>query len=81
MGIEYKKTIACLIDHIPVEEAEGLLEWLQGQKKPKVDLSACTHMHAAVLQVLMAARPVIAAWPEDADLSAWLRGALEHQPD
>lgn len=81
MGIEYKKTIACLIDYISVEEAEGLLEWLQRQKKPKVDLSACTHLHAAVLQVLMAARPTIAAWAEDADLSAWLRSALEHQPD
>ena len=77
MPIKFSKNTARLTEVVSVEEAEALLEWLQGQKKPKVDLAACTHLHAANLQVLMAARPAIAAWPEkDADLSVWLNAAL-----
>ena len=60
-----------------VEEAEGFLGWLQKHPKPKLDLSACTHLHAAQLQVLMAARPVISNWPEDNEFRGWLEAALE----
>jgi len=77
MSIEYIKKIARLTEFVSVEEAEGLLEWLQANPKGKVDLAACTHLHAANLQVLMAARPNIAAWPENTDLASWLRSALE----
>jgi hypothetical protein len=76
MPIEYSKNTARFTEVVSVEDAEALLEWLQGQKKPKVDLAACTHLHAANLQVLMAAQPDVAAWPEEADLSAWLKAAL-----
>lgn len=77
MAITYEKTTARLIDFVTVEDAEGLLEWLQAKPRRKVDLSGCQHLHAANLQVLMALRPNIAALPEDATLAAWLRGALE----
>jgi len=77
MSIEYIKKTARLAEFVSVEEAEGLLEWLQANPKGKVDLAACTHLHAANLQVLMAAKPNIAAWPEDVDLALWLKGALE----
>jgi hypothetical protein len=76
MAIEYTKNTARFIDIISVEDAEALLEWLQGQKKPQVDLSACTHLHAANLQVLMAAMPVIAAWPADEHFAQCLRNSL-----
>jgi hypothetical protein len=77
MSIEYTKKAACLSEFVSVEAAEGLLEWLQANPKGKVDLAACKHLHAANLQVLMAAKPNITAWPEDADLALWLRCALE----
>lgn len=77
MGIKYEKNTARLTDFVSVEDAEGLLEWLQTQPKRKLDLAHCQHLHAANLQVLMALRPTISAWPEDADLAAWLRGALD----
>jgi len=60
-----------------VEEAEPLLEWLQKKPKAKVDLSKCTHLHTANLQVLMAAKPDVANWPEDIELRAWLEAALK----
>ena len=72
MPIEFKKEHAFLRDAVSVEEAEGLLEWLQHEPSAKVDLSACRHLHTANLQVLMAAKPAISRWPEDAKLRAWL---------
>jgi hypothetical protein len=77
MAIEYRKKLALLRDVVSVEEAEGLLEWLQKKSAGKVDLSACSHLHPANLQVLMAARPAIVAWPADAGLASWLRSALD----
>ena len=56
MPIEYMKSRALFRDQASVEEAEDLLEWLQNNSTGKVDLSACSHMHTANLQVLMTAR-------------------------
>lgn len=81
MGIKYEKKSVRLLDFVSVEEAEGLLEWLQAHPRGKVNLAACTHLHAANLQVLMAARAHIAAWPENAELALWLKGALAFQQD
>lgn len=77
MPIEYKKNQAVFLDIVSVDEAEGLLEWLQNKPAAKVDLGACTHLHLANLQVLMAAKSRITVWPNDADLRAWLETALK----
>lgn len=79
MPIDYKKNQAVFRDIATVEEAEGLLEWLQNKPAAKVDLGACTHLHPANLQVLMAANGRIAVWPNDANLRAWLETALKSQ--
>lgn len=76
MAIEYKKNLATLSDAISIEDAENLLQWIQQTPKGKVNLSACSHMHAAILQVLMAARTPVVAWPNDSNLAIWLRAAL-----
>ena len=76
MGIEYKKNLAVFSDVVSVEDAEALLEWMQKKSAARVDLSACTHLHPANLQVLMAAKPVISSWPKDAGLASWLKPAL-----
>jgi hypothetical protein len=78
MAIEYKKNQAIFRDVVSVEEAEGLLEWLQENPSSKVDLSTCVHLHPANLQVLMAARPtiVMVAWPKDAAFAEWIQSAL-----
>lgn len=77
MSIEYKKNQALFRDMASVDEAEGLLEWLQSKPGARVDLGACTHLHPANLQVLMAARCRIANWPLDAQLRVWLEAALK----
>lgn len=76
MPINYSESVAQFSHIVSVEEAEGLLEWLQAHPRGGVDLSDCQHLHAANLQVLMAAQPDIRAWPTQADLNAWLRQAF-----
>lgn len=77
MPIEFKKNRAIFRDEVTVEEAEGLLEWLQTKPTAKADLSALSHLHTANLQVLIAAKTTISTWPKDAELRAWLEPALK----
>ncbi|MFZ4624138.1 MAG: hypothetical protein ACOYNF_07860 [Rhodoferax sp.] len=76
MPIDYKKNQAKLREIVSVEDAEGLLNWLQNKPSAKIDLAECTHLHPANLQVLMAARCRVTVWPEDAHLRGWLETAL-----
>ena len=76
MPIDYRKTVARLEGTCSVEEAEELLQWLQANPKGKVNLKDCAHMHAAVLQVLMALRPAVSGEPEDAFLARWVMPAI-----
>lgn len=76
MGIEFQKKAVRLVDVVGVEAAETLLEWLQKHPRGKIDLASCTHLHAANLQVLMAAGRPISLWPDDADLRGWLQSVL-----
>ncbi len=77
MPIEFKRSRVLFRDEVSVEEAEGLLEWLQKRPAAKVDLSACSHMHTANLQVLMAAKASISGWPKNAELRVWLEPVLK----
>jgi hypothetical protein len=76
MPIEYQETAARFREVVEVAEADGLREWLQQNPQCNLDLAACVHLHAANLQVLMAARPVISHWPEDQVQRTWLESAL-----
>ncbi len=78
MPIAYQKNVAKFSGVITAEEAEPLLEWLQTHPKAKVDLSALSHLHTADLQVLLAARPSIVAWPQDEGLAAWLQASFSN---
>ena len=65
MPIRYLKRHAALEDRVSVEDAEGLQRWLGEQARPAVHLGKCQHVHAAVLQVLLALRPTVTAPPAD----------------
>lgn len=80
MSVTYTEENATFSEVVGVDQAESLLEWLQAHPAARVDLSACTHLHPANLQVLMVARPTITAWPTDPDLRAWLEPALSLAP-
>jgi hypothetical protein len=76
MAMEFKKKRVMLSAVVGVEDAETLLEWLQGKTATQVDLTACTHLHPANIQVLLAAGTQVTAWPADADLARWLQTVL-----
>jgi len=79
MPIEYRKNLAAFVDVVSVEEAEELLEWLQKNPSAKVELAKCSHLHPANLQVLLAAGAGVSSWPNDAELSAWLKPSLKRE--
>ncbi|CAK0766626.1 conserved hypothetical protein [Gammaproteobacteria bacterium] len=76
MPIQFRRNLVVLDDLCTVEEAEGLLQWLQNHTKAKLNLKDCKHLHTAILQVLMAARTPVATWPDDVDLARWLKIVL-----
>jgi hypothetical protein len=76
MAVEYGEEVVRMREVVSVEEAEDILRWLEGKERPRIDLGCCTHLHAAVLQLLMATRPRVIEWPRDPDLRAWLERAL-----
>lgn len=77
MPIEFKRNRVLFLDEVSVDEAEGLLEWLQKRPTAAIDLSACSHMHTADLQVLMAAKARICAWPKNPELRSWIEPVLQ----
>lgn len=76
MPIHFMRNVACCKELCTVEEAEPLLQWLQGQPRGKVSLKDCTHLHTAVLQVLLAAGVTVTLPPENPELARWLMPAL-----
>lgn len=56
---------ATLSGEVGVEDAEALAAWLRTTRRPAVRLAACTHVHTAVLQALLAARPEVLEPPID----------------
>ena len=76
MTAAYDQDRVVLSDVVGAEAAEALLEWLQTRPGCSVDLSGCTHLHPANLQVLMAARASVIAWPTDSQLAGWLQSAF-----
>lgn len=72
MTIRYLKKTASLENIVTVEEAEELQQWLMAQPKPTVNLGKCEHIHAAVLQVLLAVKPKVTGDIQD----PWLAQAL-----
>jgi len=72
MGIEFQNNQAIFTAVASVEEAEILLEWLQKNPTATADLSLCSHLHTANLQVLVAAGVTVKEWPEDVALRNWI---------
>jgi hypothetical protein len=76
MPLRFAKNTVVFEEVCAVEEALPLLEFLQAHPTARVNLRACTHMHTAILQVLMALAPKVAALPTEAFLQRWLAPAL-----
>ena len=76
MSVRLDGNVILLEGACRVEDAEPLLAWLQADKGRMVDLTDAEHLHAAVLQVLMALRPVLRGEAKDSFLRDWITPAL-----
>lgn len=78
MGIHYGKKLLKFEDNVGIEEAEKLFEYLIDAKKVKVDLSELSHLHSALLQLLIIFRDKIevSSLPKDERLNLILKGVL-----
>jgi hypothetical protein len=77
--IEVNDGVLACSGTLTVEDAEVLqaqLAQLDGGAGRRADLAGCEHVHAACLQVLMAAGVRVIAWPAGGALAAWLGAAL-----
>ncbi|MFP5516205.1 MAG: hypothetical protein ACLGJC_24380 [Alphaproteobacteria bacterium] len=72
MPVRFDSDLARFENACTAEDALPLAEWLETAAAPRVDLSACTELHTALLQLLLAARPALAAAPADAFLARWI---------
>jgi hypothetical protein len=63
-----------------VEDAEALLALIQAPGSSPVDIGDAIHLHAAVIQVLLAFKPSIVGDPADGFLSRFVAPMLESRP-
>jgi hypothetical protein len=76
MAVVFTETAARFEEVCTVEDALPLLEFLKAGDAPEVDLSACTWLHTALLQLLLTARPRLTGFPVDPALSRWVAPLL-----
>jgi hypothetical protein len=57
------------------EDAEVLLAWLLTNRKGTINLKDCSHLHSAILQVLLVFKPTISVWPLSGQLATLLQAA------
>jgi hypothetical protein len=72
MTVRLEGEVIHLSGECRVEDAEPLLTMLQDGPGRAVNLTAAGHLHAAVVQVLVALRPPLAGPPGDAFTARWL---------
>ena len=68
---EANGTIA-LVGACPVEDAEPLLQLLQSTPGAPCDWSGCSHLHTAVVQVILTVRPALIGPCGDAWIERWI---------
>jgi hypothetical protein len=61
----------------PVEDAEPLLQLLQEMPQARCDWRPCTYLHTAVLQVVLAFRPVLAGPCGDPWVRQWIERPVQ----
>ncbi|SMC72714.1 hypothetical protein [Rhizobium sp. RU36D] len=73
MALKFGKSRVELTGEVVVDDAETLFGWLTTNTKAQVDASKATHIHAAVLQALVAGKGQISKMPQDPFLADCIR--------
>jgi hypothetical protein len=64
-----------LSGHCPLEDADRLQQYLIARPAAPVDWRACSGVHAAVLQILLAVHPAMLGPPESVYLRSYFTGS------
>jgi hypothetical protein len=80
MTIKFDNKIICLEGNCGAEDVEALLAALADGHR-SVDMSEVDHLHAAVLQVLLAFGPRLLGSPRDTFVRTWLIPILNSDGD
>lgn len=73
MPITYKTNVVVMEGVCSIDEGDQLLQWLIEHPKGKINLKQVTHIHTALLQILLCLHPFVSILPEDAKLRRlWL---------
>jgi hypothetical protein len=72
MTVQVEFEYIVLRGNCPVEDAEALMILLQAHPDFAVDIDNAIHLHAAVLQVLLAFRPRLSGSAHDAFTQRWI---------
>jgi hypothetical protein len=73
MPVKFKKNHVSLVGEVVVDDAESLFAWLTSHATAQIDASEASHLHAAVLQAIVASRRPITNMPADPFLATCLR--------
>jgi len=72
MPIKFIDAVARFEGQCRLEEANLLFEWLEQNPGAKIDMADCEHIHTALMQILMVAKPEVLAPPAHQFLRQWL---------
>lgn len=74
MPLDFDDRGVRLTGNVSIDDLDALAAWTPGDGA-SVDLAGCRHLHAAVLQQILARRLRVAALPEDPILAAAIEAA------
>jgi anti-anti-sigma regulatory factor len=77
MSVRQEEQVIILVGQCQVEDAEPLLAALQAAPGLIVDISGASHLHTAVLQVLVALRPEVRGISPDPFIREWIHPLLQ----
>jgi|JI6StandDraft_1071083.scaffolds.fasta_scaffold340884_2 hypothetical protein len=78
MPLEFDDRGVRLTGNVSIDDLDALAAWTPAHDAEGVDLSACRHLHAAVLQQVLARRLRVLALPDNAILAAAIEAATTH---
>jgi hypothetical protein len=76
MALRLEGSEVWLIDVCGAEEALEFVDLLLKAERPTINLSRCTHLHAALLQTVIAFKPAVSAQPTEPFLQKWISPML-----
>lgn len=75
--IRYEGNTIHMDSFCAIDEAEGMVRFLEEHSSPRVELTQCQHMHTALLQLLLSYRVELAGEAYNPFISKWIVPLLQ----